>query len=83
LSQDDGAASKCRALTKVDPRSLSDVAQLLVAYALRANPGRIVLFFSANSKNIVANTKIANGSAIDDQQIDGLETFLTKDLPPD
>jgi D-threo-aldose 1-dehydrogenase len=80
LSQDDATAAEWRVLTKVDPRSPTNVAQLLVAYALRANPGGIVLFFSANPKNIAENVKLLNGSAIDDSQIDGLETFLAKGL---
>lgn len=83
LLSDERMAAEWRSLTRVDPRDSTELAHLLLAHALNENPGGIVLFFSSNPANVVANVKSIRSRAIDEKQIAGLNALLARECVAD
>lgn len=78
LSSDERMAAEWRSLTQIDPRDPTKLAHLLLAHALNENPNGIVIFFSSNPANVVANVKSVSSRAIDEKQIAGLNALLER-----
>jgi D-threo-aldose 1-dehydrogenase len=78
LSTDRDVMAGWLSMTGVDPGSKQAVAQLLLAHALRENPGGIVLVSSARPANVRASAKVAHERMFDDAQLDGLVQFISK-----
>lgn len=78
LLSDERMAAEWRSLTQVDPRDSTGLAHLLLAHALNENPNGIVIFFSSNPANVVANVKSVRSRAIDEKKIAGLNTLLAR-----
>lgn len=78
LLSDELMAAEWHSLTQVDPRDSKKMAHLLLAHALKANPNGIVIFFSSNPANVVANVKSVSSPAIDEKQIAGLNALLAR-----
>lgn len=78
LLSDERMAAEWHSLTQVDPRDSTELAHLLLAHALNANPNGIVIFFSSNPANVVANVKSVRSRAIDEKQIAGLNALLAR-----
>ncbi|UWU81921.1 aldo/keto reductase [Bradyrhizobium yuanmingense] len=78
LLSDERMAAEWRSLTQVDPRDSTELAHLLLAHALNANPNGIVIFFSSNPSNVVANVRSVSSRAIDEKQIAGLNALLAR-----
>ncbi|WP_158091655.1 aldo/keto reductase [Bradyrhizobium canariense] len=78
LLSDERMAAEWHSLTKVDPRDSTELAHLLLAHALNANPNGIVIFFSSSPANVVANVKSVSSRAIDEKQIAGLNALLAR-----
>jgi len=78
LSSDASLARDWKSMTHVDPHDASTMAQLILAHALRANAGGIVLFSSSKPANIVANARAVEDNVIQDAQIDGLDAFMAR-----
>jgi D-threo-aldose 1-dehydrogenase len=78
LSSDERMAAEWHSMTQVDPRDSTRLAHLLLAHALNSNPNGIVIFFSSDPANVVANVKSVSGRAINDEQIAGLNALLAR-----
>jgi D-threo-aldose 1-dehydrogenase len=78
LLSDERMAAEWHSLTQVDPRDSTKLAHLLLAHALNANPNGIVIFFSSNPANVVANVESVNIRAINENQIAGLNAILAR-----
>jgi D-threo-aldose 1-dehydrogenase len=78
LSSDERMAAEWRSMTQVDPRDSTRLAHLLLAHALDSNSNGIVIFFSSDPANVVANVKSINGRAFNEEQIAGLNALLAR-----
>ena len=78
LASDEAMAAEWRAMTEIDPRNTQSFAQLLLAHAVTSNPNGIVIFFSSDPTNIVANVNSLKSRSIDQAQIDGLNLLLSR-----
>ena len=58
----------------------TSVSQLLLAHALNENNQGVVLFSSANKKNISANTEVANGISLSTQQIEEFKSMVIDEV---
>jgi D-threo-aldose 1-dehydrogenase len=78
LASDEVMAAEWRSMTQVDPRDAQSFAQLLLAHAISSNPNGIVICFSSDPANIVANVNSLKSGCIDQAQIDGLNALLSR-----
>jgi len=78
LNSDEAMAAEWREMTGIDPRDSRSFAQLLLAHAVASNPNGIVIFFSSDPANIVANVNAFKRRAIDEAQVDGLNLLSAK-----
>jgi hypothetical protein len=65
-------------MTQVDPRDVKSLAQLLLAHAIASNQNGIVVFFSSDPANIMANVNYLKKPSIDQAQVDGLNALLAR-----
>jgi aryl-alcohol dehydrogenase-like predicted oxidoreductase len=76
LRSDAAFASKWRPAVQIDPTDKAALAKLLLAHALHANPGGVVLFFSSKHENIRAAAKVATEAKLDPAQIHALKAMV-------
>jgi aryl-alcohol dehydrogenase-like predicted oxidoreductase len=85
LATDEAFSESWRRRTGVDPGSRDDIAGLLLAEALAANPGGVVLFSTTRPERIAAAARIARDRPYGDEQIAAvrdLAAALTRKLGP-
>jgi D-threo-aldose 1-dehydrogenase len=76
LSHDTALAAEWRSMVQVDPRDKAALAQLLLAHALRSNPGGLVLFQTAKPENIRTTVKALTERSVNSSQIDNLDRLV-------
>ena len=80
LDSDREAAARWRSELGVDVTSRDELGPLLVAEALDANPGGIVLFASGSQRHIERCASVATGEPFEPAQLDALRR-LAGELP--
>jgi D-threo-aldose 1-dehydrogenase len=78
LSSDNLLAKRWLELTGVDPHDATSLAQLLLAHALRSNPGGVVLFSSSKPANISSNVRVAREPLIGPKQVEAVNLLLSE-----
>jgi D-threo-aldose 1-dehydrogenase len=76
LSEDRSLAAEWRSALQIDPNDKPALAQLLLAHAIRSNPGGMVLFHTTKPENIRAAVRTVTENCIGSHQIDDLEKLL-------
>lgn len=78
LTSDEAMAAEWHSMTEIDPRDIQSFTRLLLAHAVTSNPDGIVIFFSSDPANIVANVNSLKSRSIDKAQIDGLNRLISR-----
>jgi aryl-alcohol dehydrogenase-like predicted oxidoreductase len=77
LTSDEAMAAEWREMTDTDPNDTQSFTQLLLAHAVDSNRAGIVIFFSSNPANILANVNSIKRHSIYQAQIDGLNRLAS------